>query len=151
MKYPVRSYKEIVELKTFVTSMATSAKSPEETLEMLDRMGLEPFVTEEGDLYFRSWTIAAQGFVTPEYAAIIRSKRTTPEHGNELDWLSKNLADIQLQYAGQWIAIYANAVVAASPTLHDLLGQIVGIDRPFITFIPTGPVVWKFTYAHQKL
>jgi hypothetical protein len=155
MTGPVRTYGRIGELKTVITSVtATGARSPEEALETLgrlDRLGIESFVTEEGDLYIKSWTIGAENFVSPEHAAVIRSKRRSPEHGNELDWLSKNLADIQPRYVGQWIAIYANAVVAANPTLHDLLGQIAGIDGPFITFIPTGPVVWKFTYAHQEL
>jgi len=143
------------DLKTIVTSVvSTGAKSPEEALgilERLDRVGIESFVTETGDLPIRYWTIGAQDFVNPEHAAVIRSKRPSPEHENVLDWLSKNLADIQPRYAGQWIAIYASAVVAANPSLHELLGEIVGIDRPFITFIPKEPIVWKFTYAHQKL
>lgn len=156
MRAPVRTYEKIGELKTDITSagLATGARSPEEALVILDRLdtlGFESVVTEQGDLYIKSWTIVGQGFVSPEHAAVVRSKRPSPEHGNTLDWLSENLANIQLRYAGQWIAIYANAVVAANPSLHELLGEIVGIDRPFVTFIPTGPVVWKFTYAHQKL
>jgi hypothetical protein len=155
MTNSIRAHGVTSDLKTIVASaVSTSAKSPEEALgvlERLDRGGIESFVTETGDLLVRYWTIGAHGFVSPEHAAVIRSKRPSPEHENVLDWLSKNIADIQAQYTGQWIAIYANAVVAANPTLHELLGQIVEIDRPFITFIPREPVVWKFTYAHQKL
>ena len=155
MTNSIKAYEVMSDSKTIVTSgVSTGPKSPEEALkvlERLDKIGFESFVTQAGDLLIRYWTIGAQGFVTPEHAAVIRSKRPSPEHENVLDWLSKNLADIQPQYAGQWIAIYANAVVAANPSLHELLGQIVGIDRPFLTFIPKEPVVWKFTYAHQKL
>jgi hypothetical protein len=141
--------------KTIVSlAVSTGAKSPEEALkvlERLDKIGIESFVTEVGDLLIRYWTVGAQGFVSPEHAAVIRSKRPSPEGTDRLDWLSKNLTLIRSQYGGQWVAIYGNEVVAAAPNLRDLMNQVAGFDRPLITFIPSEPVVWTFTYANQRL
>ena len=151
MREPVRTYEKIGELKTTVTSAtATGAKSPEEALDTLDRLdksGIESFVTEEGDLWIRYWTIAAEDFVSPEHAVIIRSRRPSPEGTDKIDWLSKNLTDIRRRYGGQWVAVYGDAIVAAAPNLVDLMNQITEFDRPLITFIPTAPVLWTFTYA----
>ena len=47
------------------------------------------------------WQIGAEDFVSPEQAAIIRSDRPSPEQGDELDWLSKNLANVCGPYSGQ--------------------------------------------------
>ena len=151
MREPVTTYDKFGESKTTITSAAASgAKSPEEaldTLNKLGRAGVESFVTEEGDLWIRYWTIAAKGFVFPEHAAIIRSKRPSPEGTDKIDWLSKNLTDIRRRYGGQWVAVYGDAIVAAAPNLVDLMNQITEFDRPLITFIPTAPVLWTFTYA----
>lgn len=155
MTNSMRTFEVTSDLTTIVTSVVSrGAKSPEEALnflERLDRIGIESFVTEAGDLLIRYWTIGAQGFVNPEHAAVIRSKRPSPEQTDKLDWLSKNLANIRRQYEGQWIAIYGNQVVAASPNLPDLINQVTEFDRPLVTFIPQEPVVWTFTYANQRL
>jgi hypothetical protein len=152
MREPVRTYEKIGEFKTTITSAAaTGAKSPEEALDTLNRLGkagVSSFVTEEGDLWIRYWTIAAKGFVFPEHAAIIRSKRPSTERGDELDWLSKNLPDIRRECGGQWIAVFGNSVVDHAPALPELLDRISGFDRPLVTFIPIEPVVWTFTYVH---
>jgi hypothetical protein len=155
MREPVRAYEKIGELKTTVTSVtATYAKSPQEALDILDRLdrlGIESFVTIEGDLRIKHWTIAAEDFVSPEHAVIIRSIKPSPEGIDKIDWLSKNLPDIRTRYAGQWIAVYGNGIVAAAQNLAALTNQIAEYDRPLITFIPTEPVVWTFTYANQEL
>lgn len=154
MTSPVRTYEKISGLKTIITSVAaTSANSPEEALQTLDRLNrarFESIVTEEGDLWIRYWQIGAENFVSAEHAAIIHFKRPFPEQTDNLEWVSKNLQDIHRQYGGQWIAVYNNSIVAASPTLPDLLNRITELDRPFITFIPAETVVWTFIYAHQK-
>ena len=147
MKYSIRSLQDIGEVKANLKAMLTSAKSPEQTLEMLDKIGLEPFVTEEGDLLVRIWTIAAEDFIPREEAAIIRTKRAASEQSDHLDWLSKNLAVIRGQYAGKWIAVYEGAVIDHAPALPELLDRISQFDRPLITFIPAEPVTWTFTYA----
>ena len=146
MKYSIRSHQDIGEVRANLKAMLTSA-NPEETLEMLDKSGLEPFVTEEGGLLVRIWTIAAEDFVPREQAAIIRAKRATPEQSDDLDWLSKNLAVIRGQYAGKWIAVYEGAVIDHAPALPELLDRISKFDRPLITFIPAEPITWTFTYA----
>jgi hypothetical protein len=99
-------------------------------------------------LYIKSWTIVGQGFVSAEHATVVRSKRPSPGGADKLDWLSKNLTLIRSQYGGQWVAVHSNAVVAAAPSLSDLMNQISEYDRPLITFIAAEPVVWTFTYAN---
>jgi hypothetical protein len=155
MRQSLRTFEKIGDLKTILTSVtATGTKSLDQalnTLDRLDRLGIESFVTEEGDLWIKFWEIEAEDFVSPEHAAVIRSKRTAPEGIDNLDWLSKNLPHIRSQYGGQWIAVHSNAVVAAALNLSHLMNQIVEYDRPLITFIPAEPVVWTFTYAHKNL
>jgi hypothetical protein len=147
MKYSIRSHQDIGEVRANLKAMLTSSKSPEETLEMLDKIGLEPFVTEQGGLLVKIWTIAAEDFVPREKTAIIRAKRATPGQSDDLDWLSKNLAVIRGQYAGEWIALYEGTVIDHAPALPELLDRISKFDRPLITFIPAEPVTWTFTYA----
>jgi len=147
MKFTIKTSERIGELKTTISSFATETKSPEEVLEILDRFGIESFVTEEGDLLIKIWQVGKEDFVSPEHAVIIRSKRPSPEQSDELDWLNKHLEDIRREYGGQWIAIYENEIVAVAPTLPSLLNQIAEFDKPFITFIPPEPIVWTFTYA----
>jgi hypothetical protein len=128
MKYSTKAYEGIEGVKTTtITSVGTRAKSPEEVLETLDRLGYESYVTQEG--------------------AVIRSNRPSLERVDELDWLSKNLQNIRGRYSDQWVAVYSNELIAAASNLPDLMNQIGGFDRPLITFIPAEPVVWTFTYA----
>jgi len=152
MTNSIKTYEVMSDSKTIFKSIgSTGAKSPEEALtflERLDTMEIESFVTETGDLFIRYWTIEAQSFVNPEHVAVIRSKRPSPKGTDKLDWLSRNLTLIRSQYHGQWVAIYSNEVVAAAPNLPDLMSQVTEFDRPLITFIPTEPIVWTFTYAN---
>ena len=151
MKSSIQTYNEVESQKTVVTSIfASGAKSPEsleEFLSALDKFGIEWFVTEKGTLMIKYWQIGAEDFVSPEQTAIIRSDRPSPEQGDELNWLSKNLQNIRGRYGGLWVAVYNNEIIAAAPDLPDLIRQIGGFDRPLITFIPAEPVVWTFTYA----
>jgi len=148
MKSSIRTYTQVASQKTIVRLISTSGtKSPKEFLETLDKIGIEWYVTEKGTLMIKYWQIGAEDFVPSEQAAIIRSDRPSPEQGDELDWLSKNLPNARGRYGGQWIAVYNNEIVAAAPDLPDLIRQIGGFDRPLITFIPAEPVVWTFTYA----
>jgi len=148
MKSSIRTYTQVESQKTIVRLISTSGtKSPKEFLETLDKFGIDWYVTEEGTLMIKYWQIGAEDFVPSEQAAIIRSERPSPEQGDELDWLSKNLPNVRGRYSGQWIAVYNNEIVAAAPDFPDLIRQIGGFDRPLITFIPAEPVVWTFTYA----
>jgi hypothetical protein len=133
-------------LRQTIDVVSTGANSAKEILTNLDRIGLESFVTEKGDLAIKSWQII-EGFVSEEHAAIIRANRSFPAEGSKMDWLSENLQSIQERYAGQWIAIGDNENVISAPTLPELLTQIGDIDEPFITFIPTEPPIWTLTYG----
>ena len=146
MKYPIDA-QQIRSVDSVIAGI-TSAKSPEEALENLDKAGIDSYVTDSGDLWIRYWQIVAEGFVSEEHAAIIRSSRQSPEQGAELDWLSKNLQSIRQQYGGQWVAIYNNDVVAVAPDLTNLMTRVAEFNRPLITFIPAEPVFWTVTYAH---
>ena len=147
MRY-FKTHDEIGGLKGFVTSVSTGAKSPEEVLEALGKYGIEWYLTEEGTLMIRYWQFAAEGFVSPEKAAVIRSRTSSPGQGSELDWLSKNLQRVREEYGGQWVAVYDDRIVAADRNLSNLMTQIGEFDKPLITFIPSEPTVWTFTYVN---
>lgn len=147
MKYSAKVYKETSDFKSIIESVTTGTKSSDEVLKTLDKIGIESYVTEEGDLMIRYWQVGAENFVSPEQAAIIRAGRPSPEQSDELDWLSKNLQNIRNKYGGQWVAIYNNEIVASALNLPELMNQITKFDRPLITFIPSEPIVWTFTYA----
>jgi len=143
-----RTHEEFGELKAFLTPVSTGAKSPEEMLESLGKYGIEWYITEESTLMIRYWQVGAEGFVSPEKAAVIRSKTSPPGQGNQLDWLSKNLQRVREEYGGQWIAVYDDRIVAADRNLSDLMNQIGEFDKPLITFIPSEPTGWTFTYVN---
>ncbi len=148
MTYSITSSEKVEALKKDIASTLTSANSPQEILESLTKAGFDCHITEEGDLWYRYWQIGSKGFVSKEQAVIIRIAQKSPEQSDELDWLSKNLHSIRQDYAGQWIAIYENRIVGSAEDLPGLLTQIAQIDKPFITFIPSGQIVWNFTYAN---
>lgn len=136
------------DVRKIIESVTTCAKSPAEVLAHLDKIGLECYVTEKGDLAIKWWQII-EGFVSEEYAAIIRSSQSSPMEADKMDWLSKNLQTIQEKYAGQWIGVGDNEIIASSPALPELLTLIGDVDKPLITFIPAEPIVWTFTYGIQ--
>jgi len=152
MKYSTQVFKEIGDFKSVIESISVAAKKPAEALFALDKLGIESYVTEEGHLMIRYWQIGAEDFLTPEQAAIIRTSRPSPEESSPIDWVSKNLEILRHEYASKWIAVHDNAVVASAvasaSSLPELISQISGFDRPFITVIPAEPIVWNFTYAH---
>jgi hypothetical protein len=137
-------------LKAFLTPVSTGAKSPEEILETLGKYGIERYLKEEGTLMVRYWQVGAEGFVSPEKAAVIRSETSSPGQGNELDWLSKNLQRVRKEYGGQWVAVYDDRIVAADRNLSCLMNQIGEFDKPLITFIPSEPTVWTFAYVNEE-
>ena len=147
MEYSIVGHKSVESIKDVIESTSTSAISPDDVLEALTKFGIEWYVTAEGTLMIKYWQIIADGFVSPERAAIIRTSAQSPDQSNELDWLSKNLQSICQDYAGQWIAISENRIIGSATDLPSLMTQIVQIDKPFITFIPSDQIVWTFTYA----
>lgn len=134
--------------KLILESVATSSLSPEEILQRLDSYGIEWYLTDPGDLMIKYWQVGSEGFVPPEHVGRIRT-RTVPAEKNSLEWVSRHLPELRQQHAGQWVAIVGEHVAAAEPTLPQLLERVgeLGLDRPFLTEIPAGPITWITTYA----
>jgi len=147
MKVSTEINQEIGYLRRFNDFITTGPGSPEEILDTLTKFGIDWFVTEEGTLMIKYWQVAAEGFVSAEQAAVIRSTQPFSNQGDSLDWLTNNLPDIRKQYGGQWVAIHSNHIVASALNLPDLLTKAAGFDTPLITFVSAEPVVWNFTYA----
>jgi len=137
--------------KNIIQSIATSGLSPEEVLQRLKSSGIEWYLTEQGNLMIKYWQLGAEGFVSPERVGTIQAQETAPFHANALEWVSSHLDELRQNYAGRWVAILGNEVVASAPTLPQLLDNIheLGIEHPFLTEIPAGPVTWMTTYARS--
>ncbi len=135
--------------KEIVESVATSKLPPEELVKRLDSYGIDWYLTDAGDLMVRYWQVGVEDFVPREHIARIRQSRIVPREASALEWLSRHLHDLRAKYAGQWIAVVDNQVVAASTNLPDLLQQVrdSGIEHPFITEIPAKPLIWTTAYA----
>jgi hypothetical protein len=138
--------------KLTIESVPTSGLSPEEILQRLDSYGVEWYLTEQGDLMVKSWQVGAEGFVSPERVGTIQIG-PVPAEASSLQWVSHNLAELRQQHAGQWVAVVGEQVAAAAPTLPLLLDRVgeLGIDRPFLTEIPAGPITWITTYYARPL
>ena len=97
----------------------------------------------------RYWQVGAEGLIAPERVATIRRNQTPPRGANALDWVSRNLDRLRGQYAGRWIAVAGDQVVANAASLPDLLQQVeqANVQQPFVTQIPTGAIIWATTYA----
>ncbi len=139
--------------KGIIESIGTSSLSPEEILERLDSYGIEWYLTEAGDLMIKYWQVGAEDFLPAEHVGTIRQGQTVPREASALEWLSRHLSDLRAQYVGQWVAIVENQVVAAAANLPDLLQRVrdSGIENPFITEIPAGPIIWTTVYARQSV
>ena len=135
--------------KEIVESVATSNLPPEEILKRLDSYGIDWYLTGAGDLMLRYWQVGVEDFVPREHVGRIREGRMVPREASALEWLSRHLHDLRAKYAGQWIAVVDNQVVAASTSLPGLLQQVrdSGMENPFITEIPTKPLIWTTAYA----
>ena len=136
-----------------VRSAVTGSRPPEEILNQLDSYGIEWYVTDQGDLLIRSWQVAAEDFVPAERVAEVRQDHTIPDDADALEWVSANLEQLTREYAGNWIAISNNEVVAASTTLQELLSLIEAqsIQNPFLTRVPETPIIWETAYANKDL
>ncbi|MCK4792337.1 MAG: hypothetical protein KAV87_51885 [Desulfobacteraceae bacterium] len=137
----------------FVESVGTSGSTPEEMLDQLDSYGIEWHLTEEGDLWIKYWQVGAEKFVPAEYVAKLQGNRTVNNETTALEWMSKQLPELEKEYSGKWIAVVDNQVAAASDNLPDLLQQVqkLAIEHPFITEIPARPLIWATAYAYQGI
>lgn len=134
--------------KTIVSSLATSGKTPEEILDSLSSYNIEWHISEKGALLYKCWQVGAEDFVSPEKAMEIRSIEEPKQEHRELDWLSVNLQHVRDQYPDRWVAISNNEVIEAANTLNELIQILPENVSPFITFIPSEPVVWDFAYGN---
>ncbi len=153
MNVLVKEFPEINQLNEYISSASTQGATGDEGLDYLDKMKIDWYVSEEGSLVLRYWQIGADTFVPPEKAVIIRSTKSSSEQVDNLDWLNKNLDKIRESHSGKWIAIHKNAIVASGPNMPGVLsqlGQLAGIDKPLITYIPEEPILWTFAYANKR-
>lgn len=141
------------ETKRIIESAVTSGLAPERILQYLDSYGVEWHLTDQGDLMIKYWQIGAEGFVSPERVGTIRAGRPVPNEVHALEWVSANIAALQRHYPGRWIAVVAEEIAATADSLPQLLEQIqaLGIERPFVTEIPAGPITWNTAYARPLI
>ncbi len=142
-----------VMLQKILKSALTSASSPAEVLKQLSSYGIEWYLTEKGTLAIKYWQIGAEDFVRPEQVAALREGSSEPPEADALEWVSKNLPDLRNQYPGKWVAVVDNWVACSADDLPSLMRQLSeeGVERPFITQIPTHEIVWTTTYAYKGL
>ena len=135
--------------KGIIEFVVTGSDSPEEILRRLDSYDIEWYVTEQGDLMIRYWQVGAEDFVPTELAGRIREAQIVPHEADALEWFSAHLRELEATYAGQWIAVVDDQVIASASDLSHLLEQVhrAGVHDPLITEIPSSPVVWTTAYA----
>lgn len=132
-----------------IESAVTSGLTPEETLRHLESAGIEWYVSDQGDLMIRYWQVAAEGFVSPEHVGRIQMGQAAPKEADSLEWVSRHLDELRRRHAGQWIAVVQDRIMASAPNLAGLLDQLrtAGVEHPFVTQIPAGPITWITAYA----
>lgn len=137
------------ETKEILHSWVTGTGRPEEVLQRLDYYDIEWYVTERGRVMVKVWQVGAEGFVSEDRMAEIMEGRDYPPEANALEWVSQHLSELQKDYAGHWIAVVGDRLVAASVDLPGLTAQLASIDvgTPLVTEIPTEPVVRDMAYA----
>jgi P2-related tail formation protein len=132
-----------------ITVPLAQGLGPQQVLEQLASLGVEYFVTEQGDLWIKSWQVAAERFVSPAEVPLLQQAGSPA--ADPLNWVSEHLEQLRAQYPGQWIAVVGNQVQAAAPTLPALLALVSaqGLQKPFVTQVPAGEITWTMTYARQ--
>jgi len=137
--------------KTIIESAIATGMGPLDLLEQLDSLGIEWFVTRQGDVMIKAWQVGAEGFVSPSEVPLIQRATASPD-ADPLNWVSEHLRELREQYSGQWIAVLDAQVRAAAPSLPALLALVSaqGLQKPFVTQLPVGATVWTMTYADQE-
>ena len=132
-----------------VKSAITDSGSREEILERLNKLDIESYITEKGDLMIRYWQVAAENFVPAERVAEFRARIAAPSGAESLEWISKHLSDLQAAYGDKWIAVAGDEVIASADDLPRLVEALdeLNIDNPFVTQIPAGPIIWHTLYT----
>lgn len=86
-----------------------------------------------------------------EHVAEIRGGKLPPPQADRLEWMSAQLDALRTQYAGKWVVVTDEGVVASAADLGELLSLIEtqGVSDPFVTQIPAEPMIWNTAYAHK--
>lgn len=144
---------ETMTIEKLIESVATSSSTKEEILKQISTYGIEWHLTEQGDLWMKSWRLSAEDFVPAEHVMRLREVGKMHGEANTLEWVSKHLSELRREYPGKWIAVVDDQVADASDSLLALMQQLhdKNIERPFITEIPAQPVVWTTTYAYKRI
>ena len=134
--------------KTIIESIVTSGLPFGDILQQLTSFGIEWYVTEQGDLMLRYWQVGAEQLVPPDHVARIRASQSVPTAAEALEWFSTNLDGLRAQYAGKWLAIVGQKVIASASDLPTLLSQTAQLEgmTPFVTQIPEEPIVWRTAF-----
>lgn len=149
----VSTISEMMTQEELIKSVTISGYSPEEILKQFNAYGIEWHLTEKGDLLTKSWLISAENFVPAEHVMRLREVGKMHGEANALEWVSKHLSELRVEYPGKWIAVVDDQVAAASDNLPALMQQLYkqDIERPFITEIPARPIVWTTSYAYKRI
>lgn len=137
--------------KTIIESALTSGGGPQQILEQLDTLGVEWFVTQQRDLMIKTWQVGAENFMSPAEVPHLQQNPAAPV--DPLNWVSGHLNELREQYPGQWIAVSGNEVRASAATLQVLLALVnaQGLQKPFVTQVPDGEILWTTAYARQDV
>jgi len=100
----------------------------------------------------RCWMAPGPGAlssVSPERVAEIQEHGRQPQASDALEWVSATLPDLRARYAGRWIAVADDRVIADAASLAELLQatQAEGALNPFVTQIPAEPIIWNTLYG----
>ena len=110
-----------------------------EVLEELNALGIPWHVTSGGTLWTATWQATTPGFVSAgEVAGLPVSPYPAPRQVSAMEWVSQHLDELHQRYAGRYVAVLGNTVVADSERLPVLLADLRrrGIRDVFLTHIP---------------
>jgi hypothetical protein len=129
-----------------VVSDSRKGLTPAQLVAHLNAAGVETYVTESGSLMVRYWQVAVDDFVAPGHGAELNEH--VPADVSAINWVGAHLDELRAHHGGQWVAVKDGAVVGSAPSVGALVQQLpVGIEKPFITFVPAGASTWNFVFG----
>jgi len=140
-------------VKRFLESIPTSSLDPQDVVEKLNSLDIEWWITDSGDLFIRYWQLGAEDLMPVERVGEVRAGKMPPPQADKLEWVSQQLNTLRAAYAGQWVAITDQGVVASAPDLAQLLTEIEGLGsdvEPFVTQIPEEAPIWSMTFHGDR-
>lgn len=119
--------------------------------EVLNDFDFEWHVSDSGTLSVKMWQVAAEGLFSPAVTSELRERQDV-EREEPLNWVSEHMEELRQNYAGQWIAVGGQQVVAHAnsfPELLDVLDQEEREDA-FVTSVPEEPVTAHMTFGASR-